>query len=416
MNDEPSATRNEWGAPVVKSQASDADGNKTSDPASVSAIGGQTHVPPTTPEDGLVSNGEPVVFQYHGRARDLFVLSFINAGLTLVTLGLYYPWAKTEVRRRLWHAVRVNDEPLVYTGTGRELFLGLLIVFALVLLPFTVLVTWMRVVFPHDPTLLFAALVPGYIILFFLFGVAVYRARRYRLSRTAWRGVRGSLSGNAISYGWAGFWASVGNMIALGWMTPWQANMLNRILTNEMQFGDRHFAFSGQAGPLYGRFTVMYLGIFGLYLAFVAAIFGLVALFPDEMTPTPDGQSATPSLWMWVYIASVAAAIYVLYTLLAAIYEVRVMNYFAENTRYGDLAFGLNANTFSYAWIAASNTVLVILTLGILKPVAQARTLRYLVNRLSTDGEVDFMNVRQNPRALDRTGEGLAQAFDIDAF
>ena len=56
----------------------------------------------------------------------------VNLLLRVLTLGIYHFWAKTEVRKRIWSAIRINDEPLTYTGRGMELFLGFLIVFLVV--------------------------------------------------------------------------------------------------------------------------------------------------------------------------------------------------------------------------------------------------------------------------------------------
>ena len=63
--------------------------------------------------------------------KGLIGLSFTNMLLRILTLGIYHFWAKTEVRKRIWSAIRINDEPLTYTGRGLELFIGFLIVFFL---------------------------------------------------------------------------------------------------------------------------------------------------------------------------------------------------------------------------------------------------------------------------------------------
>src|SRR5438105_4994416 len=62
-------------------------------------------------------------------------LSLLNGVLRILTLGVYHFWGKTEVRQRIWSAVRIDGEPLDYRGTGAELFRGFLIVFCLLLLP-----------------------------------------------------------------------------------------------------------------------------------------------------------------------------------------------------------------------------------------------------------------------------------------
>ena len=44
-------------------------------------------------------------FQYHGDGGSLFVLLLKNVLLTLITLGIYLPWAKTARRQYLARAI-----------------------------------------------------------------------------------------------------------------------------------------------------------------------------------------------------------------------------------------------------------------------------------------------------------------------
>ena len=76
----------------------------------------------------------------------------------------------------------------------------------------------------------------------------------------------------------------------------------------------------------------------------------------------------------------------------------------------------LTANVGSYVWLTASNYVIRVLSLGFLSPIAEARAMRYIVDRLSIDGPVAFEQIGQNPDALLKRGEGLAEAFNVDAF
>lgn len=124
-------------------------------------------------------------------------LSLLNGLLRILTLGAYHFWGKTEVRQRIWSAVRIDGEPLEYRGTGAELFRGFVIVFLVVLLPLALLAL--------VPILLWGVSIFGNVLVQLGLGVAavllgglgLYRARRYRLSRTRWRGIRGGLSGSS---------------------------------------------------------------------------------------------------------------------------------------------------------------------------------------------------------------------------
>jgi len=70
----------------------------------------------------------------------------------------------------------------------------------------------------------------------------------------------------------------------------------------------------------------------------------------------------------------------------------------------------------SLVWLAASNYLIRLLSLGFLSAVTEARSMRYIVDRLSCDGAIAWSQIGQNPDVLLRRGEGLAEAFDVDAF
>ena len=112
----------------------------------------------------------------------LVSLSVVNLILRVLTLGLYHFWAKTEVRKRVWSAIRINDQPLTYSGRGMELFLGFLIVLGAVLLPITLGMTGLFLAFGPKHIIPNTALVLLYVAFAFLIGIAVYRALRYRLA------------------------------------------------------------------------------------------------------------------------------------------------------------------------------------------------------------------------------------------
>src|SRR5689334_10721039 len=133
-------------------------------------------------------------------------LSFLNGVLRILTLGVYHFWGKTEVRQRIWSAVRIDGEPLEYRGTGGELLRGFLVVFGLILLPMGLA----SFVIP----LLLRGSTAGegsyqtfiWIILLVLSGIGMHRARRYRLSRTSFRGIRGGLAGKSTPFAWTYLW------------------------------------------------------------------------------------------------------------------------------------------------------------------------------------------------------------------
>src|ERR687893_2238354 len=83
--------------------------------------------PPEEPRDGSP-------FTFVGEWREFLPIAATNLILTLATLGIYRFWAKARERRYLWSRTYFLDDTLEWTGTGKEMFFGFLIVMA-VLLP-----------------------------------------------------------------------------------------------------------------------------------------------------------------------------------------------------------------------------------------------------------------------------------------
>ncbi|MEZ5924824.1 MAG: DUF898 family protein [Hyphomicrobiaceae bacterium] len=387
---------------------------------SVPAIGETTIAPP-------VATGEPVRVSWEGSPWSLAGLGLLNTVLTILTLGIYSFWGRTEARRRIWSMIRMNGEPFVYTGTGLELFLGYIIVFFIITVP--TILTFSVV--PYVATYLLgpiagpivgAIVVVSYMVfIYLLIGTAVYRAMRYRLTRTQWRGIRGAVVGSHWLYGWHYFWTFIANYFTAGWMTPWRSNLLHRQLTNDMRFGETAFKYKGKAGPLYPPFVLVWIG--GL-IAFVIVIGGMALVswtrIQESVEAAETGQPPVPAPLQWTEIAGIYGVFAMgglVVLIFGAHYFARTLNYFTNNTTFaGVTGFKLRASALSLLWMQISNFLLAVLSLGILSPVAQARRLRYVVERLEILGGVDFPAIRQSTVAAGKRGEGLATAFDVDAF
>lgn len=344
-------------------------------------------------------------------AGGLLGLSLLNGLLRVLTLGIYHFWGKAEVRQRIWSAVRIDGEPVEYRGTGGELFRGFLMVFVLVLLPLgTVSLLGSLMIDAANPArgglqLLFWVLVTLF------WGLGIHRARRYRLSRTRWRGIRAGLTGASAPFAWTYWWTLLLVPLTLGWILPWRTALLQRILLNETCFGDTAFTFTGRAGPLYRRFWLLWLGT----IALVLLAFGLVgylsaqSMRPDALHPLPKAASVG-------IIVAIALVALLVFGILRAWYGAGVLNYFAAQTRYRDTCFALTATAPSLIALTVGNYLLRVLSLGTLSPIAEARSMRYIVERLSLEGPVAWEEVGQNHDALLQSGEGLAEAFNVDPF
>lgn len=378
------------------------------------------HIPVAPLEPG---SREPLNVAYVPQPG-LLRLSIVNALLNILTLSIYRFWAKTKVRRHIWNCVRINGEPLEYTGTGLEIFLGALIVFLVLGLPFILVYATLVIMYGPEHWSLLA--LQGVVLLLFLilYGYAVYRARRYRLSRTLWHGIRGAQVGSPWSYTALHFGAMLLSLLTLGWATPAMNRMLEDRLINEMRYGDQPFRFAGGAGPLYGRYALCWILT---VLVLAPAIIVLLVLIGQgyfggiEEALETLGDSSNPSMAEKIlFIVLAVFAFFALYMVLSAViwasYSVRELNVFTSYTHFDRADFKLAATTASFIGLWIGNILIIVLTIGIGQPYVLQRTVRYFCDRLTVEGTVDLAAIRQSRAPIDRRGEGLVDAFDIDGF
>ncbi|MCP4616838.1 MAG: DUF898 domain-containing protein [Bradyrhizobium sp.] len=178
-----------------------------------------------------------------------------GAGLELVTLGFYRFWLVTDIRRHLWSNTVIDGDAAEYTGRGRELLIGFLIALA-ILMPIYLAYFLISIEAEHLRAM---ASIPLFLS-FYVFGqFAIYRARRYRLTRTVWRGVRFWMDGSGWLYALhASLWAVLA-IVTLGLALPWRAAALERYKLHHSWYGDLQGHFEGRGWDLFKRIWWLWL-------------------------------------------------------------------------------------------------------------------------------------------------------------
>ncbi len=175
--------------------------------------------------------------------------------LILVTLGIYRFWQVTDKRRYYWSHTAIDGDALEYSGTATQLLVGFLI--ALVFfLPLYVLFFYLST---QTPEYALYGYLAAAVFLYFLAGFASFRARRFRLTRTFWRGIRFGQSGNAWLYALIRFLWTLLVIATLGLAYPFMSASLWRYRYRHTWYGDRQFGFTGSWRTVAAPFYIDYL-------------------------------------------------------------------------------------------------------------------------------------------------------------
>jgi uncharacterized membrane protein YjgN (DUF898 family) len=191
----------------------------------------------------------PMPLSFTGNRREFFRLVTRGAGLELVTVGFYRFWLATDIRRHLWSNTHIHGDSAEYTGRGKELLIGFLVALAIIV---PVYLAYFIAGLEAERYKAFASF--PLIAFFYLFGqFAIYRARRYRLTRTVWRGVRFWMSGSGWAYAArASLWGLL-TLLTLGLILPWREAALERYKMRHSYYGDLQGSFEGRGWDFFKR-------------------------------------------------------------------------------------------------------------------------------------------------------------------
>jgi uncharacterized membrane protein YjgN (DUF898 family) len=149
----------------------------------------------------------------------------------------------------LWSNSHIDGDAAEYTGRGRELLIGFLIALAIIV---PVYLAYFLAGLEAERIRAFASF--PLLAFFYLFGqFAIYRARRYRLTRTVWRGVRFWMSGSGWAYAArAALWGLL-MILTLGLILPWREAALERYKMRHSYYGDLQGSFEGRGWEFFKR-------------------------------------------------------------------------------------------------------------------------------------------------------------------
>jgi uncharacterized membrane protein YjgN (DUF898 family) len=289
------------------------------------------------------------------------VLVYKNLLLTLVTLGIYLPWARTERRKYLWQNVEFDGHRFRYHGTGKEMLLGYL----KLALAYVALLVVPAVVSRVDRRVGMIVQLSSFVILLPLIPLAIYGSRRYLLGRTSLRNVRFGLEPGAAGYLKVFLLGALFTVLTLGLYAPIMGNNLRSYVTKRTRYGSAAFNYDGTGSAAFriafkgGSLSILTLGLY--YPWFLA-----------EM-----------ARFRW------------------------------ESTTFQGARGRLDLTGKDVFWLLVTSVFGTVLTLGLAFPWITTHVMRTIVSKISFEGELSYAEIGQRAVSGDAAADGLATALDV---
>lgn len=335
--------------------------------------------PPREAGTGIGAKPErrPLAFSFSGNGYEYFRIWIVNLLLTIVTLGLYGPWAKVRNRQYFYGNTTLDNATFEYTADPVRMLIGRLIALAILFAYYAA-----GLLSPEASAL--AAL-----LLMVAMPWAVNKSMAFHARNTLYRNLRFRFNGEyPEAFVVLILWPMAG-ALTLGLLMPLAIQRWQRYYINRHSYGDKSFQFSAGGGGFYK------LCLWALAIALVGILAGatLGALIPAF---TLVGPLAGYALAM-VYFTT-------------AMHNLRF-----NNTTLASHAFSANFELRGFGWIMLSNFALIVLTLGLYLPWARVRIAHYSAAHVTfhAAGDLDRFAAISQPDTS-AFGEEFSDVFDLD--
>ena len=309
-------------------------------------------------------------FAFTGTAREYFGIWIVNILLTIVTLGIYSAWAKVR-RKRYFHGnTWLAGSTFEYHARPVTILIGRIVVFAFLI--------------AYNLSIQFMPLAGAVLGVAFLFAIPwfVMRGLRFNARVTSYRNIRFDFTGGY----WGAFLAFVlGGVLTwstLGILAPIASRWMWNYMLDNLRYGDRPVFCDPRLGKLYGQWLLPFLTmVAGIFVMAVVGtgLFFLIAGHGAEFDGMFDTGEIPPVLLFdfAIYIAFIP--IFLLFSVAGLLYQAGVRNVALNETVIDSRhLMASDIHRGRYAWIAVTNFLATVFSLGLARPWAAIRMARYL--------------------------------------
>jgi uncharacterized membrane protein YjgN (DUF898 family) len=338
---------------------------------------------------------------FRGDGSTLFGITLVNLFLTVVTLGIYLFWGKVKARKYVFGQLEFEGDRFGYHATGKELLIGWLKV-ALVLGILFGAQNAGR--FLLDGPVAFVLEVIGSVAFVVLLPIATVASRRFRLSRTSWRGIRFSFRGRARDFLKLYFRGTFLTAITFGLYYPFFMNEAQRFLMSRTYFGNTRFDYDGEGREMLKIYLLT--RFLPLLVATLVALAGIAFAWSSAMA-TQDPRA----VFLAIAVTGPLAVLIFLGTW--PWFTAARDRYVWSRTTFATARFRSTVTAGRLYRLYLGDIVRLVFTLGFALPWVVVRHVRFRCANLFVEGPLDLAAIQQEAQAASAVGEGLGDFFGI---
>ncbi len=342
---------------------------------------------------------------FHGDGSTLFGITLVNLFFTVVTLGIYLFWGKVRARKYIFGQLEFEGDRFGYHATGKELLIGWLKV-AVFLGILTGAQMGSRFL---DGPLAFVLGIVGTVGFAVLLPIATVASRRFRLSRTSWRGIRFSFRGRARDFLKLYLRGAFLSGLTLGLYYPFLMNDAQKFLMSRTYFGNTRFEYNGEGKGLFKIYLVTrFIPSWAIGLVVLAAV--------GYFWSTARGLEILRDPRPLFLVFAVALIGMLVFIATLPYFTAARDRYVWSHTSFATARFRSTVTAGRLYGLYLGDIVRLVPTLGLALPWVVVRHLRFRCANLVVEGPLDLAAIQQEAQAASPVGEGLGDFFGVLEF
>lgn len=334
---------------------------------------------------------EPVSFT--GTGSEYFRIWITNTFLCIITLGIYSAWAKVRRNRYVYSNTRLAGASFDYHGQPKAILKGRAIALLL-------LVAYQFL--SHMPGLVAGLLL---VALVAALPLLIWKSLKFKLWNSGYRGIRFGFAGSvAGAYTTFLLWPALSSLTAF-LLAPMAHQRIKRFQHSESRYGASPFHFSAGVGRFYWLYLKALLLLVAGGIVLGLAFGGVLSAVSRHGAP----REAFRGILVFM------AALYVWGMLMYPVFSAMLQNLIWNHTGIGPHRFESRVAPGRVAFIALTNLLAIVCTLGLYLPYAKMRMLKYRLESVAllVDGSLDDFVASAQTQAS-AIGEGVADLLDFD--
>lgn len=366
-------------------------------------------------------------FEFHGQPAEFFRIWIVNLLLTVVTLGIYSAWAKVRTKKYFYGNTLLDGSAFDYTASPMQILRGRIIA--------VLLLAAYSVVERFYPNAAGFALLGGFLLL----PAIIVMALAFRMRNTLWRGIRFGFekdfgrayllflppiiyiafvvllpfylgfspeematqgdakpSKETLEQFYLYLGILVGGMAVAGLAFPWWQKTFYQYIGNRTRFGQSRFSFIANAMEFYTIY-------------FAAAVVFIVTMVVVVLVTVPLGM-----LWKPLAVVGGFVAVFLPYAASAAYIQTQRTNIIFSNLELDEMHFISKLEVKRMLYFYITNTLAILLTLGLAVPWAMIRVARYRAECMTVFAQDFSRFIRSEVEDENAQGEEISDIFGLD--